>query len=123
VDAWRKERIAKNEASFREINERLEQGLRQVQQNPELLTFICECGEQTCERHVHLSLSEYERVRLDSRHFAVVPGHIFPAVERVIARNERYEVVEKFGETTEITDETDRRSPDAAGRREDPAHG
>ena len=40
----RMERIAKNETSFREINEQLNAGLRQVPGNPELLEFICECG-------------------------------------------------------------------------------
>ena len=122
MEAWRQQRLAKNEASFRDINERLQEGLRQVQHNPDLLTFICECGDQTCDQHVHLSLSEYERVRLDSRRFAVVPGHTFPVVERVLFSNDRYEVVEKLGETTDVTDETDPRTPGFKGRREDPSH-
>jgi hypothetical protein len=120
MDTWREERIAKNEANFREINERLERGLRHVQDNPDLLTFICECGDQTCDQHIHLSLSEYERVRLDSRHFAVVPGHTFPAVEQVISSNDRYEVVEKCGQSTELVEKTDRRAAGSIGRREDP---
>jgi len=122
VDIWRQERLAKNEASFREINERLEQGLRHVPHNPELLPFICECGDQKCEQHIHLSLREYERVRLDSRRFAVVPGHVFPVVERVVSGNDGYEVVEKFGKAVEVTDEADRRTPGSAGRRDDPSH-
>jgi hypothetical protein len=120
MDPWREKRIAKNEASFREINERLEQGLRQVQHNPDLLTFICECGDQNCDAHIHLSLSEYEHVRLDSRHFAVVPGHAFPTVEQVLSSNDRYDVVEKLGEATELTDRTDRRATGSTGRRKDP---
>lgn len=118
MDTWREERIAKNEANFREINERLEQGLRRVPHNPDLLTFICECGEQTCDKHVRLSFSEYEHVRRDSRHFAVVPGHTFPSVERVLSSNDRYEVVEKIGESTSLVDERDRRAPGSTGRRD-----
>ena len=97
MDDRRKERIAKNEASFREINERLSQGLRLVPHNPELLEFICECGNQTCEEHVQLSQHEYEQVRLDSRRFAIVPGHAIPDAERVVSSNDRFDVVEKLG--------------------------
>jgi len=85
MDDRRKERIAENEASFREINERLSQGLRQVPGNPEYLEFICECGYQTCDQHVQLSFSEYERVRGDSRRFVILPGHIIPDAERLVS--------------------------------------
>ena len=64
-----------------------------------------------------LTFEEYEAVRKDSRRFIVVPGHVFPETERVVARNERYEVVEKFGEAVNVADASDRRSP--GGRRSD----
>ena len=75
---WRQKRIADNEASFRDINERLEDSLRQVRHTPDLLRFVCECGDRRCESSVRLSFEEYEAVRRDSRRFAVVPGHVFP---------------------------------------------
>lgn len=115
---WRQRRIAKNEAMFRDINERLEQGLRQVQHAPELQEFVCECGDRECEQLVRLTFEEYEAVRRDSRHFAVVPGHVFPDTERVLSHNERFEVIEKFGESVEVTDAADRRAPDGSGLRE-----
>jgi hypothetical protein len=118
VDDPRKERIATNEASFREINERLNQGLRQVPDNPELLEFICECGHGTCEAHVRLSLNEYEHVRRDSRHFAVVPGHTIPDAEVIVFSNDRFEVVEKVGDAIDVADAADRRVPGPGGRRE-----
>ncbi|MDA0184023.1 hypothetical protein OJ997_27190 [Solirubrobacter phytolaccae] len=116
---WRVKRIAKNETSFRDINERLEAGLRQVRHTPERLEFICECGDRECESSVHVSFEEYEAVRADSRRFIVVPGHVFPETERVVSGNDRYEVVEKFGEAVEVTDASDRRSPGITGRRSD----
>jgi hypothetical protein len=119
VDDRRKERIAKNEASFRDINERLSQGLRQLPDNPELLEFICECGHETCEQHVQLSQREYEQVRLDSRRFAVVPGHVIPDTERVVSSDDRFDVVEKLGEAIEVADATDERTPGSTGRRDD----
>ena len=52
---WRQKRIARNETSFRDINERLEEGLRQVRDTPELVEFICECGQRDCEELVCLT--------------------------------------------------------------------
>jgi hypothetical protein len=118
VDDWRRERIAKNESQFREINERLTAGLRQIPHNPELLEFICECGNPTCEQHVQLSLAEYERVRSDSRRFAVVPGHVIPQAERVVWKDDRFEVVEKGGVGVDLVDEADRRTPGVTGLRD-----
>ena len=114
---WRQKRIADNEASFRDINERLEEGLRHVRHTPELLRFVCECGDRRCESSICLSLEEYEAVRQDSRRFAVVPGHAFPETERVVAGNDRYEVVEKWGAAVEVTDAADRRQLGIRGRR------
>lgn len=119
MNDWRLERIAKNEASFRDINERLEQGLRKVPHVPELQEFVCECGNRQCEETVRLSFEEYERVRLDSRHFAVVPGHVHPETEHVVGGNERFQVVEKVGMSVDLADAADRRAPGDAGLRED----
>jgi hypothetical protein len=119
---WRQARIAKNEASFREINERLIEGLRQVRHTPELVECVCECGSRTCEELISLSFAEFESVRRDSRRFAVSPGHVFPEAERLVAGNERFEVVEKLGAAVAVTDAEDRRTLGAGGRRaDDPA--
>jgi hypothetical protein len=114
---WRKARVAKNEAQFRDINEHLEHGLRQVRHSPELQEFVCECGERDCEQLVSLTFEEYEAVRRDSRRFAIVPGHAKPDSERVVEHNDRYDVAEKIGEAIEITDAADLRSPGDSGRR------
>ena len=111
----RRERIARNEASFREINERLEQGLRQVPDSPELHPFVCECGSAACEATIELGVEEYEEVRRDSRHFAVRAGHVYDDAERVVATHDRYQVVEKFPAAEAIADATD---PRGGGRRD-----
>jgi hypothetical protein len=116
---WRQKRIAQNETSFRDINERLEDGLRQVRDAPEVLEFVCECGSRDCEEMVPLTLDEYEAVRRDSRHFVVVPGHVFRDTERVVSHNERFEVLEKFGAAVEVVDASDRRELGIKGRRSD----
>jgi hypothetical protein len=116
---WRQKRIAQNETSFRDINERLAQGLRTVRHTPELLSFICECGDRGCEAFVSMSLEEYEAVRRDSRRFAVVPGHVFPEAERVVASHERFQVVEKTGDAIEVTDAADHRVLGTRGLRDE----
>jgi hypothetical protein len=47
-----------------------------------------------------------------------VPGHVFPETERVVAGNDRYEVVEKWGAAVEVTDAADRRELGITGRRD-----
>src|SRR3954454_16393082 len=107
---WRQARIAKNETSFRDINDRLQEGLKKVPELPELQEFVCECGDRACEQLISLTFEEYEAVRQDSRRFAIAPGHVFEEVERVIAGSERYEVVEKFGEAVPVVDAADHRA-------------
>lgn len=105
------ERIGRNEARFRDINERLEHGLRQLPDMPDVLAFVCECGDRNCAAHVHLTLAEYEAVRSDSRHFAVIPGHVARDTERVVASHDRFEVVEKFGAAVPFAEASDPRTP------------
>jgi hypothetical protein len=114
---WRKKRIAENETRFRDINERLEAGLKQVRHRPRLLEFVCECGDRNCADHIRMTIEGYEAVRRDSRRFAVTPGHVFPETERVVANNGAYTVIEKFGDAVDATDATDRRAPGPSGRR------
>ncbi len=116
-EEWRKERIARNESMFRDINERLEEGLRQVQHAPELQEFLCECGDRDCDQVISLSFEEYEAVRRDSRHFAVVPGHVFPTVENVVSDNERFQIVEKTGDSIGLADSADKRAAGDRGLR------
>lgn len=118
MNDWQKKRIAQNEASFRDINERLEAGLRKVPGASELQHFVCECGNRECELLVALTFDEYEAVRRDSRHFAVVPGHVFPETERVVRDHERFQVVEKVGASAGYVDAADARGPGDAGLRD-----
>jgi hypothetical protein len=93
----RDERLARNEAFLREVNERIhEVGERfQVLPDDELLDFRCECGRPECEDSVPLTPGEYQHIRADIDRFAVVPGHEDGAIERVVERNGRYVIVDK----------------------------
>jgi len=96
----RDERLAKNEALLREVNERIhEVGERlQVLPDDELLEFRCECGRPECDSPVSLTAAEYEHVRSDNDRFALLPGHEDEEIERVVERNDRYVVVDKLPE-------------------------
>jgi hypothetical protein len=91
----RAERIAENEARFREINERLRGDLQPVTDDAETVRFVCECGNASCREGVALPLSEYRAVRLHPRRFAVVTGHEILDVETVVERHDGWLMIEK----------------------------
>ena len=109
----RQERLARNEAIFREINERT----RSLQERfgPEDPTtayeeFLCECGDQLCVERVKLTVREYEAVRAESTQFVVRPGHSVPRIERVVKENERFTIVVKLGDAAQAAADRDPRS-------------
>ena len=107
----RPERLALNEAAFRQANERMTTWPeRQETQAGERLTFYCECATTACRQHLSLTLREYESVRANSRRFVIVPGHDEPEFERVVDEHERYAVIEKEEDMTALVKATDPRS-------------
>jgi hypothetical protein len=93
----RDERLAKNEALLREVNERIHEIGENLQVLPddEQLDFRCECGRPECEDSVSMTPAEYERVRSDNDRFAVLPGHEEEEIERIVEQTDRYLVVDK----------------------------
>ena len=81
----RDERLAQNEALFRQVNERLldvSSRLGTLDSGPE---FVCECSEEDCVERITLSPAEYESLRADPRRFVVLAGHeAGVSVERVV---------------------------------------
>jgi hypothetical protein len=88
------ERASRNEALFREVNERVEE-LHGRLESDEWGGFVCECADDGCTRRIHLPLATYERVRSDPRRFLVLPGHERLELERVVEERDRFLVVEK----------------------------
>ena len=104
-----KERIARNEATFRRINEDIERG-RDAGDDTTLVGFVCECGSADCGRLIELTPAEYEHVREDPCRFAIVHGHEITAVEKVIETHDRYAVVRKLEKSGAVAKETDPRA-------------
>jgi hypothetical protein len=90
----REERVARNEALFRKVNEQIKL-VNESQEGLSEAEFLCECGDPDCTIPITLTLAEYEQVRRVSKHFAIVPDHSDPSIEQVVARNDRFAVVEK----------------------------
>jgi hypothetical protein len=95
--AARTARLIKNEESFREYNN------RRMQQEPialdddiERIPFICECGDFNCVQGLITTAAEFVDAHSAPNRFMVLPGHVFPDVERVEARGDGYEIVAKI---------------------------
>ena len=108
--ASRVERIAENEAAFRVANDRIREWPENEEASaPEGILFLCECGSANCFERVTLTQSEYEAVRADSAHFAVLPGHEMPEAEHVVEVHDAFVVVEKEDDVRDIVEDTDPR--------------
>jgi hypothetical protein len=90
----REERITTNEIMFREVNERIDH-IAERNSTVALLDYVCECGQPDCTGKIPLSQEEYEAVRRDGQRFVTLPGHETTALERVLERTDRYQIVEK----------------------------
>jgi hypothetical protein len=96
----REERLAMNEARFREINESA-QPQRESQGSGR---FVCECADRGCMVWLEVPLEDYTAVRRHPRRFVVTPTHEIPDVETVVARADGYFVIEKPEDVAHIVE-------------------
>jgi hypothetical protein len=99
----------RNEALFREVNERIEDISNTVAPDEPLMDFLCECDNRACAEKVNATRAEYEAVRAVPTHFIVFPGHDDPEIEHIAGRTERFLVVEKEGKPAQDAKESDPR--------------
>jgi hypothetical protein len=107
----RERRIVLNESLFREVNERVK-GLNETFASvTNVMEVVCECGSRNCADRFTMPPDEYEALRSNPDHFAIVPGHEIADVERIVSRCGDYDVVEKLpGEAQRVAQATDTRS-------------
>jgi hypothetical protein len=104
------EKDARNQALFREVNERIEQVAMDFDVDGHD-SYVCECGNPQCTEPMELTRSEYEAVREHANRFAVLPNHENSATETAVEQHGRYSVVEVLaGGALRIACETDPRS-------------
>jgi len=106
----RQERLARNEALFREVNERVREIATVHGEDDHVYEFYCECSNGDCTFQVKATVAEYEAVRAHPARFMIAPNHSLPEIEVVVERTENRWVVEKRGEPAELVEELDPRS-------------
>jgi|SRR4051812_4930027 hypothetical protein len=100
-----RERAARNQSLFREVNEQIEE----IAGDSAFSRFICECMDQDCGESVSVTLEEYEHVRAQPAWFIVIAGHDVAEVEDIVETTDRYLVVEKIGAGAAVAEANDPR--------------
>jgi hypothetical protein len=101
-------RMAQNEATFREFNQKAQKAIDEVNQiaaedngvdqyfdEQMPLHFVCECGNEKCTKRIQLTLDEYNAAHTDERTFTIAPGHEIPSIEDLIEQQKKYSIVRK----------------------------
>ena len=104
----REERLAANEAVFRDVNERIKDVT--LAQESRTAAALCECSDASCAATVEIDLDEYEAVRQNPTRFLLVAGHDDPTIEQIVDETDRFVVVEKTGDGARVARERDPRS-------------
>ena len=107
-------RQSRNEALFREVNERIaELGERAEAWAPDrTIQFMCECGEEGgCGQRVRVPIEVYERVRSQDDRFVVRPGHETPQIEHAVEWSDDYVVVDKVQAAEPYVEDDPRGAP------------
>jgi hypothetical protein len=60
----REERMAKNEATSRELNEEIEAAY-ESEPASNRFDMVCECALEMCDRSIDITMDEYRHVRMD----------------------------------------------------------
>ena len=104
------DRMAKNEALFRYVNESVKELAKDNPSPLETVDFLCECDDVSCLEAVPMRPERYELVRSNPVHFLVARGHENREIERVVGEHDGFFVVEKLPGEQEIAREMDPRS-------------
>lgn len=106
----REAQVGKNQALFRQVNERVAQLNESFATFTNTFVLICECGDSGCVTQISIASDAYERVRTDATLFIVAPGHENSEVEDVVDTESAYHVVRKHaGLPSRFAQETDPR--------------
>jgi hypothetical protein len=97
-------RAAENEATFREVNETLQEKATELELSGGRTPYLCECDDERCTQVVLLTGEEYEQVRANARAFVLVVGHESPD-DRLVRQSPEYVVIEKTGEKAELVEQ------------------
>jgi hypothetical protein len=103
LDELTLERLARNQAIFREANERIVAAAGEIGVKSQAVPFICECADPACTQVLPIDLADYEAVRRHPRRFLHAQGHDDGIGEPVEA-HAGYVVVEKTGVAGDVVE-------------------
>lgn len=102
-------RLAENEVLFREFNEGVQRQLEDLRAMAKAhgeesllgeedipLYFYCECSKKDCEKRIKIKPSRYDEIHKNRKHFTILCGHEAEEIERVIAKETNFCVIEKY---------------------------
>ena len=119
-----------NEMIFRRINEKVGSDLDALdasylaEGHPDLvhddlilLNFKCECSNENCQARIPLQLSKYRELHVNRNDFIVKVDHQLDDIEKVIRKENGYNVVKKKHSTPEPGDRLNDTGVDALRKR------
>jgi hypothetical protein len=105
----REVRAARNQSLFRAINEKLIDLSEAFAAFAGDFQIACECADTFCLASLTITPEAYEEVRGQANRFVVLPGHIVPEVENVVAEEHGYIIVEKIAVAAQVAEALDPR--------------
>ena len=106
----RTKKVARNQAMYRQVNERIEELNEAFDEMSGEFVVVCECADPMCAEQIALSRDAYERTRANSAQFILRPGHQAADIEDLVATEGHYVIVEKHeGEPARLARKTDAR--------------
>lgn len=106
----RTKKVARNQAMYRQVNERIEELNEAFDEMSGEFVVVCECADPMCAEQIALSRDAYERTRANSAQFILRPGHQAADIEDLVATEGDYVIVEKHeGEPASLAQKTDAR--------------
>ena len=93
------ERIARNNAEFREANEGIRAKVDQADPPMAAIPFLCECPREDCRELAPMPLDQYSNIRSHPTYFINAPGHEEAEGPHavVVERADSYVIVNKTG--------------------------
>jgi hypothetical protein len=106
VDTTTEERVARNQAVFRDANAGVAAAAQRNRFSDEPVPFICECPDRTCTQVVAVSLEQYAHVRSNPRWFIHAAGHDVTSggVGAVVEDHGDWVVAEKCGHAGDVAE-------------------
>jgi hypothetical protein len=93
--ATREERLAQNQRTFGDANERFGEVVSRAELDGNIVPFLCECADEFCLGRIELSLSQYEDTHLLPNTYVILPGHPRIEGEEVVEHLGTFLVVQK----------------------------